>query len=277
MALIKKIYDLLAWYPWMSCLLKDYMSENLKERLPLQKPKDRPLSILLNGPSLKKSLQYLERDKTDVCMVNYAVSTELYEQMKPEFICLADPVFFIMNRKIYNYYKRIKEVNPEQIIYYPSYAKINSLKKEKLQFKRVYTTDSLYDVDKYSLTLLEKNLMAPFFINVAILALYVGIQLGYKKIYLHGADINDFKNLVINEDLRVEILDSHYYGDRMLVLEGNMDMLMRCTQKEFSQFYILKQYANAKNVKIINMSNESMLDCFERFKFYNGGNTNVYK
>lgn len=99
--MIRRIYDNLAWYPWISSVLRDFMTGSLKERLSLQKPRDRALSILLNGPSLSKTLKYLDRDKTDVCMVNFAISTELYEQMKPEFICLADPVFFTTDKKLF--------------------------------------------------------------------------------------------------------------------------------------------------------------------------------
>lgn len=268
MGSIRRIYDCLAWYPWLSSISRDIMIGNIKERLPMQKPKDRPLSILLNGPSLNDSLKYLEREKTDVCMVNHAITKELYVQMKPEYVCLADPNFFIMNRKmIYDFYKRIDEINPEQIIFYPSYAKLESIKKGRKQFKRVYRPEVPFDPDRYSVKLLEKNLMAPSFINVGIMAIYVGIQLGYKKIFLHGADINDFKNFVVNKNLKVEMIDSHFYGDVKVGVEGNMDMLVRCLQREFSQFYILSRYAKAEHVKIINMSNESMLDCFERYKF----------
>ncbi len=267
MKTIKKIYDYLAWFPWISSICRDYMEGRLDERLPMQKPRDRALSIVLNGPSLKDSLKYLDRDKTDVCMVNWAVKTELYEQLKPEYICLADPNFFIIDKRIYRYYRRIEEVNPKQVIFYPSYGRITSIKKGKMQFKRVYTTDDLFDVSKYSVKLLEKNMMAPYFINVGIMALYIGIQLGYKKIYLHGADLSFFKTFSVNENLEVEMEDSHFCDSRKVVLEGNMRMHMQCIERAVEQFYIMARYAEAEHVKIINMSNESILDCFERYKY----------
>lgn len=201
-------------------------------------------------------------------MVNHAITTELYEQMKPEYVCLADPAFFIMNKKmIYEFYKRIDEINPEQIIFYPSDAKIALIKKGSKQFKRVYKPELPFDTDKYSIKLLEKNMMAPSFITVGIMAIYVGIQLGYKEIFLHGADINSFKKYVINEKLKIELEDSHYYSNVKKVIDSNMDKQTRSLQREFSHFYIMGKYAQAENVKIINMSDESMLDCFERFVY----------
>lgn len=264
--MIRRIYDNLAWYPWISSVLRDFMTGSLKERLSLQKPRDRALSILLNGPSLSKTLKYLDRDKTDVCMVNFAISTELYEQMKPEFICLADPVFFTTDKKLFEYYKRIKEINPKQVIFYPNYVNIVHLKKWKFKLKRVYTADDLFDVNKYSKKLLEKNLMAPYFINVGIMALYVGIQLGYKEIFLHGADFSFFKTFSVNERLEVEMEDVHFYGTEKVSKECNMRRHMQCVEEAISQFYIMEKYAKAEHAKIINMSDESMLDCFERYK-----------
>lgn len=266
MRVIERLYDCLAWYPWVSSIFRDYIEGNLKERFPMQPSRQRSLSIILNGPSLEKSLKHLNREKTDVCMVNYAVLTELYEKIRPEYICLASSNFFVLNKKIYNFYKRIEEINPEQIIFYPSYVKTASLNRKKIRFKRIYTTDKLYDISKYSVKLLEKNLLAPFFINVGIMALYAGIQMGYKKINLYGADFSYFKSYSVNDDLKVEIEDSHFYGKRRLILPNNMHMELQNLQQAYSQFYIIKRYAEAEHVKIVNMSDESMLDCFERYK-----------
>lgn len=130
----------------------------------------------------------------------------------------------------------------------------------------MYTTDNLFDVNKYSKKFLEKNLMAPSFINVGIMALYVGIQLGYKEIFLHGADFSFFKTLSVNERLEVEMEDAHFYGTEQVSKECNMREHMKCVEEAISHFYIMQEYAKAEHVKIINMSDESMLDCFERYK-----------
>ena len=54
---------------------------------------DITIHVLGNGPSLNKSL-YLIKPSDYVMMVNYAVLTDLFFDVKPRFLCLADPAYF---------------------------------------------------------------------------------------------------------------------------------------------------------------------------------------
>ena len=51
------------------------------------------IHILGNGPSLSKSIGRIE-ESDDVMMVNYAILTDLFFELKPRYLCLADPSFF---------------------------------------------------------------------------------------------------------------------------------------------------------------------------------------
>lgn len=266
-----KIYEKLSWIPWLAEIINSAFNGEIKDRLPLQKDNGKVLSVILNGPSLNRTLHYLDRSNTDVMMVNYAVETELYEKLRPEYVCFADPRLFMPCKKNYNLQKRIEDVNEDTILFYPGNVK-NAVMLKGKNVKKVFSINKLLDIELYSVKLLEKNLFAPYFINIGIMALYVGIQLGYKKIYLYGADLSMFKQLTLNENLEIEKDDIHYYGNQKInlskVLRKSYDMSyeMKTWHETFAQFSIIAKYAETESVKIINMSDETMLDCFERFK-----------
>lgn len=265
-----RIYNRLAWLQWVEEIVDGIFSGEIKSRLPLQKDNGKILSVILNGPSLNKTLHYLHRSDTDVMMVNYAVETELYDKLKPEYVCFADPVLFTPCKRNYNLQKRMENVNGNTILFCPSNIK-NTALLERWNIKKVFTLNKLLNIELYSVKLLEKNIFAPYFINVGIMALYVGIQLGYKKIYLYGADLSMFKQLTLNEKLEIERKEIHYYGNqntnlsKMLRNSYDMTYEMKTWYETFAQFNIIAKYAKAEAVKIINMSDETMLDCFERF------------
>ena len=139
-----------------------------------------------------------------------------------------------------------------------------------MNIRSVFATEQIVGMDAYSPKLLEQNLISPYFINVGIMALYVGIQLGYKRIVLYGADLSMFKALSVNEKLEIEQGSTHFYNDQKLnltrIFRRGYDMTyeMRTWYETFSQFKLLSKYAEHENVKILNMSKESMLDCFEK-------------
>ncbi len=266
-----RVYEKLSWIPWLAEVVDSAVNGEIKNRLPLQKDNGKILSVILNGPSLNRTLHYLDRNNTDVMMVNLAVETQLYEELRPEYVCFADPWYFNPCKRTYNIQKRIEDVNKNTILFYPSNVKNAVLLKGK-NAKKVFSLKRLLDIEAYSVKLLEKNLLAPYFINVGIMALYVGIQLGYKKIYLYGADLSMFKELTLNENLEIESDDVHYYGKQRVNYSKadrngyDMTYEMKTWYETFSQFCIIAKYAEAKSVKIVNMSDESMLDCFERFR-----------
>ncbi|NDO50857.1 DUF115 domain-containing protein [Lachnospiraceae bacterium MD335] len=271
MNMFYRLYEKLSWIPWLAEVVDSAINGEIKNRLPLQKDNGKALSVILNGPSLNRTLHYLNRSNTDVMMVNYAVETKLYDELKPEYVCFADPRLFMPCKKNYYLQKRIADVNENTILFFPGSVKNAVLLKGK-NTRKVFSVNKLLDIELYSVKLLEKNLFAPYFINIGIMALYVGIQLGYKKIYLYGADLSMFKQLTLNEKLEIEKDDIHYYGKQKInlskVLRNSYDMPyeMKTWYETFSQFRIIAKYAKAEAVKIINMSDETMLDCFERFK-----------
>ena len=87
------------YYLFLKYLIKSYLNGNIRKRLPLQNKKEKALSIVLNGPSVNRTIQHLNKEETDIMMANYAPLTSLYKQLKPKYICFADLYFKKNNEK----------------------------------------------------------------------------------------------------------------------------------------------------------------------------------
>lgn len=272
---MKNMYNYMTLYPWFSELTENILKGDMDRRLPLQKDNGKTLSVLLNGPSLTETVQYLDRSKTDVMMVNDSVKTDLYREIKPEYFCLADFLYFRPIKENYMFFKRMEEINSDVTLFYPSnFIQSVILWGRDFNICPVYAVSKFWDVEAYSCRLLRQNLISPYFINVGIMALYVGIQLGYKDIILHGADLSIFKDLSVNEDMQVEAVIKHYYEKepkkinqtQLFRRSYNMTHEMRTLYQTFAHFSIIAKYAADIGVRILNMSRESMLDCFEKYR-----------
>lgn len=139
-----------------------------------------------------------------------------------------------------------------------------------LTVRYIFSPMGIRKYDGFSYRLLEKNLLAPIYYNVAIMCIYVGIQLGYKKINLYGADEDFMKELSVDKNNKVMRESVHYYGKETFcentLHKFDMEMMMYMAYMTFNGLKKMKQYAEKENVKIVNMSDSSWIDFFKRFK-----------
>ena len=96
------------------------------------------------------------------------------------------------------------------------------------------------------------------------------MQLGFKKIYLHGAEHKRDKQFVNGEN-NVCIKDVHVYDENPIIYnlteEWGLHMLDECYAgvNLYKNLYLLNDYSAICAAKIINVSTDSMIDCFERY------------
>lgn len=267
------LFEKMKWYPWMRYILESYIKGDTKERLVLQPAKKKELSLVLNGPSAKRTVKYLDPEKTDVMMVNLAPLTPLYKELKPKYLCICDSCYTKKMKRNFSLKNELLKMNEDITIFLPHYLKDqNIFSKTNLKIKYVFSPTGLtfagYDVISYKL--MEKNLMVPEYNNICIMAIYVAIQLGYKKIYLYGADENFVKEMTVDDNNRIMRRDDHYYGKGVMCESAehgyDMEIMMYMMYRIFNGLKKLKKYADKENVSIINMSDDSWIDCFKRYK-----------
>ena len=94
----------------------------------------------------------------------------------------------------------------------------------------------------------------------------------YKNIFLYGADHSWHEDLKINSGNQVDVNHTHFYDKEKVVmpmykLEGKpfyMHEILRKLHLAFKAYHTIKKYAVSRQTKIINSSEKSYIDAFEK-------------
>jgi hypothetical protein len=242
--------------------------------------------ILGNGPSLKQTLDK-DRDilkKSSLfCVNNFATTPEFFE-LKPSHYVMLDSGFFLQKERtdVSGTFKVLKnQVDWALNLFVPYiYRKdedleffINSKSSVKIVFFN-YTVFSGFDTLAFNMY--KKNLAMPQFNNVLGASIFIAINMGYKKINIAGADHSWFENIMISNDNVLCRKDLHFYdiGEQLLfpIIEPTTGRSQKigdffhALSKIFNSYYLLNQYAIARDCSIYNLSPFSYIDAFERKK-----------
>lgn len=242
------------------------------------------IHVIGNGPSLEKTLKFITQDD-DIMMVNFSPNNSRFYVLKPKYLCFADPILFEssnhqLTTKIEELYDNINnKIDWLCIIIVPYKYKKNALSLINNPNVKVQGLNQIYFENPLEMGMVRfyfynKNLAAPIFQNVLNMSLYSSIQIGYSEILLHGADSDSYKNISINQNNEMILIEKHFYGTnvRNIAKEqfqnfspGNLYKRLNCEVKMFESYLDLSKYAHFKGVRIINMSSDSMIDAFERY------------
>jgi hypothetical protein len=245
--------------------------------------------ILGNGPSLLTSIEKYNKTgaKIDLFCVNNFACTEQYETLKPEYYILQAPQFFQEDDKLSSFYieqrqtlfNHIKEkTNWDLFVVIPIKAKkssaFNALLASNKHLKPLYFNDTAIEgftfIKRFSFT---KSLGMPRPHNVLIPSLINAINIGFTEIYIVGADHSWLGEISVNENNEALVHQKHFYDETSSKPEKMQDYIHRPRRLHeiLNKFYLtflgyweIKEYAANKGVKIINASESSMIDAFER-------------
>ncbi|MBC7411119.1 MAG: hypothetical protein H7331_01525 [Bacteroidia bacterium] len=244
--------------------------------------------VLGNGPSLKTTLEKHSTIllKTDLlCVNNFATANE-YELLKPSYYLMLDPNYWYDNptdlvKQTYDSLQT-KTVWKLQLIL-PFEAKnakaLNSLisnnKNIEVRFINYVVFKGFNVLGNFLYT---KNIAMPQSQNVLVACLFAGINIGFKKLYLTGADHTWHENLHVNENNDLCLKDIHFYENKEQVkyrmfykdstqtLTFKMHEILATLSKSFYGYINVNNYAKYRNVSIYNASEISFIDAFERKK-----------
>lgn len=259
----------LEWYAWA----KTYLKSSGRKALPMQAARKEPIHILMNGPSLNDTIYYVSAEPGKVLMCNLALSLmwAMKVDIRPDYYCFIDPAFADLSRpEVFDLYNTLQGY-AYNLDVYSDRAILDRL---KISNPKIITHSIYYNPcpdyrGKKERYILEKNMASFEWKNVAIIALYIAIQLGYKKIYLHGADFTFLKNIKVSSENTCVIGNKHFYRNKRVGANSynNMKILSKGFYIAYQELYKIRDYANDLGVSIINMSPESLIDCFERFSY----------
>ncbi len=246
--------------------------------------------VFANGPDLKdtlndeKTLSFIQ-NKKKFCTNNFP-ATEYFYKLKPEFIVFMDPFFWakdLYEEKRNSYqkiYENLMQTDWQITIFMPKAAQNWNffidlpMKNENIDIIYVNASENKYkgktEFREYAL-----NLAMPNVLNVTISALFLGINLGFEKIHLYGANHSNITDIKVEENILYEI-KKYFYEDKMYEnltpCYSTPDRKKTKTISEFlydwyltfSAYEKLEEYSKYMGAKIYNLSKNSFIDAFER-------------
>ncbi len=246
------------------------------------------ICILGTGPSFKTSLNEIQEmaKVNDVLAVNdFAISEDIFSSLQPHYYCLFDPGYWITtpteedlkNRRCL-YESLLRNTKWEMTLIIPDTAyRTNFIQKTLEDNKNIkfipISTGSIMSVDatRFINYCLRNNLILPAQ-NVLLSAILITINLGYKQIYLYGADHSWTEDLRVNHKNQVCTIRRHFYDDQINLIpwltvrgESNrMSMIFSDLATIFKTHEVLANYAKCLSVNIINCSPVSYIDAYPR-------------
>jgi hypothetical protein len=263
----------------------------------IAKPSSKEAVILGNGPSLneflKASLSFLN-DKS-VFVVNYFARTDEYETIKPSHYVICSPEYFLNEQKAEfaedreRTFKAIAEKTQWNMsLIVPVLAKNRSAWKKEVEKNpnieiRYMNTTPIEGFSFFTHFLFSRNLGMPRPHNVLIPSIFLAIRLKYSKVFVTGADHSWLKEIVVDDDNEVLLSQKHFYDKQAAAQDYDRNkptpkpMYHGVTTRKrklhevlekfyisFKSYWILKDYADVRGVKIVNLTKVSYIDAFEK-------------
>jgi hypothetical protein len=251
------------------------------------KPGKKDCLILGNGPSLTGSLNQHKsfvQDK-DIFCVNLFAFSDIYEIVKPGHYVIAGPEFWIkevdqiyidMRDRLFP--DLVKKTSWPMNLYVPGIAAKYSA------WKKIIASNKNIRIFYFNATpaegwrwfrhlLFRTNAGMPRPHNVLIPTIFLSLNLGYKKIYLFGAEHSWLSEISVDNDNNVRINNKHFYDagsskpDTMYRRGKGKRRLHEVLHKymlSFEGYFVLLEYAESLKAKIFNATPGSFIDAFDR-------------
>lgn len=245
--------------------------------------KGRCISLIAGGPSTKEILTSRcdLLDQTDLVVVNFFGNTDDFFKYKPKYYVLLDPTFFYpnfankgLNEASTENKKRVQvnkllenlgKVDWNMTLFIPY---INDLSFINNPFISVieFNTTRVVGFDRFQNWMYRHNQGLPNSRNVITPAMLLMINLGYKDIYLYGCEFSWTKTMDVDpENGRFFFNDSHFYNKSEFRYfdKGAFHWWLDSMSEYLTGVEQIAKYAVSEDVKIVNRTKGSFIDCFE--------------
>lgn len=234
--------------------------------------------ILGNGPSLANAIRndLSKLQSSPSLAVNFAANAEEFQMLAPRYYVLADPHFFngVDDPNVKRLHENINcKVNWKMTLFVPSNFKnatawLNNRNVDVEYFNPVGTEGFKWLTDMAYRT--GRGMPRPR--NVMIPAIMIAILLGYKEIYLAGADHSWMKTISVDEQNRVISVQPHFYKDNdaerervtTTYMNYRLHDIVNSFYVAFKAYHEIAAYATTHGIHIYNSTPESFIDAFER-------------
>lgn len=240
----------------------------------------RRILILGNGPALAQDLaEHMPEIVHGPSMeVNFAANAREFFKIRPEFYIMIDPAFFIMpfSEMVEKLNANLKKVDWDMKLFVPmdkvsqTIATIDNHNIHVIGINPV-GVEGWGWLESWAYT---TGLGMPRPRNVLIAAVMAAISLGFKEIYLLGADHSWSRTLSVDEENYVVSVQPHFYKDDPVAVKKSREFfknvkiyeVMESYAIAFRSYHRIKDYAKKKGIEIYNATTGSFIDAFPRKK-----------
>ncbi|MBQ9077769.1 MAG: hypothetical protein IJY31_08020 [Muribaculaceae bacterium] len=269
-----------SWINRLGCSVKSIAKIILQSGLPTIKPAALPgesIIIMGNGPSLSGTIDSFPEILAThpLLAVNFAANAPEFHSLRPRYYVLADPYFFNGdgNPNVQRLKLNLEKVSWGMTLFVPV----------KMRRHVAGLTNPNLSVEYFNPTGVEgfewlenfaysHGLGMPRPRNVLIPSIMIAMSLGFRNIYITGADHSWTRTLSVNERNEVVSIQPHFYKDdekeetrvRTEYLNYPLHSIIYSFYIAFKSYFTIQRYARHRGVNIRNATPGSFIDAFER-------------
>ncbi|MCM1482741.1 MAG: hypothetical protein NC043_00260 [Muribaculaceae bacterium] len=234
------------------------------------------LVVMGNGPSLADTMRTYPDilEHNTLMAVNFAANAEEFYRFRPRYYVLADPIFFSggndkVDLLMHNFTER---VDWPMTLFVPmdmaGRIKVANPCIDVRGFNFIGVGG--FSVFRHAVYRAGRAMPRPR--NVLIPAIMIGIRLGYKEIYITGADHSWTRTLDVDDMNRVVTVQPHFYKDdeaesrrvASVYRDIHMHDILLSFHIAFRAYFDIEEFARQEGVRVINATPGSFIDAFER-------------
>lgn len=238
---------------------------------------DSRLVVMGNGPSLRTLLDSheLEHSGADLLAVNFAANAEEFYTLRPRYYVIADPHFF-RSESDPNVARLIDNLRYRIVWPMTLFVPADALQAVVIDNPSVqivpYNCVGIEGWEWLRMFAYGRRLGMPRPRNVLIPSLMIGLWLGYKTIFVAGADHSWTRTLEVNERNEVISVQPHFYRDNSheqarvtSEYKGvRLHEVIHSFYIAFRAYFDIESYARSIGARIYNITPGSFIDAFER-------------
>lgn len=234
--------------------------------------------VMGNGPSLADTIagSFDALRHYPTLAVNYAANAEEFYRLKPRYYVMVDPAFFeakpnpnVETLKL-NFASRVDW--PVTLFIPAEYRRAFDVTSNPNITLRTINSIGLEGFPWFERMAYSRRWGTPRPRNVLIPSIMVAIWLGFRNIYLVGADHSWMRTLAVNDDNEVVSVQPHFYKDNEHSLKQAKSIFSTVRLHEvvhsyyvaFKAYFSIKRFADAVGVNIYNSTPHSFIDAFPR-------------
>ena len=237
--------------------------------------------VLGNGPSLATTMQedadFLQNH--ELFAVNFFANAPQFMQLQPRYYVLADPLFFtspdLPNVKAL--WEHLHGATWEITLFVPAGVRMSGRVRdylracERLRVVR-YNMTPVEGFDWLENLCFRGNLGMPRPRNVLIPALMLAVNMGYRAVYVAGADHSWTRTLSVDDDNHVVSVQPHFYKDdegeehrqRVDYMKYPLHQILYSFYVAFRSYFAIERYSQSRGITIYNVTPGSFIDAFRR-------------